>query len=170
MLEAARVEFDRTESLFAFDMCYQGQTHTVEVPLNALSDGGEIQLTEPSIREAFETRYRQSYGRPLEGLAERMLNLRVSVIGRRPRFDLSLLAPTNTEGNSHIGERAVWIGDGWHETPIYERLTLPVGSVVSGPAILEQSDATIFIEPGMCGKVDGFGNLIVQSNRCEDVA
>lgn len=170
MLEAARVEFDRTESFFALDMCYQGQTHTVEVPLQSLSSSGKVQLTETGIREAFETRYRQSYGRPLEGLAERMLNLRVSVIGRRPRFDLSLLAPTNTEGDFHTGERAVWIGDGWYETPIYERLTLPVGSVVSGPAILEQSDATIFIEPGMCGEVDGFGNLIIQSTRREDVA
>lgn len=169
MLEAARVEFDRTESFFAFDMCYQGQTHTVEVPLQSLSNGVEIQLTEAGIREAFEARYRTSYGRPLEGLAERMLNLRVSVIGRRPRFDLSLLAPVDTEGDSRIGERAVWIGDAWHETPIYERLVLPVGTRVSGPALLEQSDATIFIEPGMSGTVDDFGNLIIQSNGREDV-
>jgi len=32
---------------------------------------------------------------------------------------------------------------------------------VPGPAILEQPDGTIFVDPGLVGEVDGFGNLIV---------
>ena len=36
------------------------------------------------------------------------------------------------------------------------------GAVVSGPAILEQPDTTIFIDPGLAGTVDRFGNVILE--------
>ena len=38
-----------------------------------------------SIRDAFEARYRHVYGRPLDGIPVRVLNLRVSAIGYRPK-------------------------------------------------------------------------------------
>jgi N-methylhydantoinase A len=34
--------------------------------------------------------------------------------------------------------------------------------MIEGPAILEQQDATVFIEPDLRGKVDGFGNIIIE--------
>ena len=34
--------------------------------------------------------------------------------------------------------------------------------VVAGPAILEQSDTTIFIDPGLSAEVDSYGNLVVK--------
>ena len=37
--------------------------------------------------------------------------------------------------------------------------TLPVGATIDGPAILEQPDATILIDPGLVGRVDRLGNL-----------
>jgi N-methylhydantoinase A len=40
-------------------------------------------------------------------------------------------------------------------------LKLPVGATIPGPSILEQPDTTIFIEPGMSGAVDRFGNIIL---------
>jgi N-methylhydantoinase A len=30
-----------------------------------------------------------------------------------------------------------------------------------GPALLEQADTTIFVDPGLIGEVDEFGNLII---------
>ena len=44
------------------------------------------------------------------------------------------------------------------------RRMLPVDAVVEGPAILEQDDATIFIEPDLRGRVDRFGNVIIERN------
>ncbi len=41
-------------------------------------------------------------------------------------------------------------------------LALPVGARVAGPAILEQSDTTIFVDPGLGAEVDRFGNLVVK--------
>ncbi|MCH2294103.1 MAG: hypothetical protein MK488_03840 [SAR324 cluster bacterium] len=43
----------------------------------------------------------------------------------------------------------------------YQRLELAVGCRIQGPALFEQPDTTIFLEPGMDAEVDRFGNLII---------
>jgi N-methylhydantoinase A len=91
------------------------------------------------------------------------MNLRVTVVGKRPKFDLSILAPAQDGSASvqAIGSRQVWADGAWHDAAIYERLVLPVDSVVQGPAILEQPDTTIFVDPDLEGRVDRFGNLLI---------
>ncbi len=163
LLDNAGVTFGGVECTFEFDMSYLGQTHTVDVPLKVTYDGNTTGINADNVREAFEERYRQVYGRPLVGIAIRVLNLRVSSLGYRPKFDLTLLAPKGEASmeDAFTGTRDVWYDGAWHETRIYDRLPLPVGSVVPGPAILEQPDTTIFIEPDLTGEIDRFGNLII---------
>jgi N-methylhydantoinase A len=55
----------------------------------------------------------------------------------------------------------VHIGGAWHDTALYDRLSLPVAAAIPGPAILSQPDTTILIEPGLVGRVDPFGNLVI---------
>ncbi len=160
LLARAGVNFDTTETLYELDMSYQGQTHTVVVPLPL---GPGVAPTRALIATAFEARYRAVFGQPLNGIAMRILNLRVGAIGHRPRFDLTLLAPVDgvEPAQAQTGTRQVWFDGAAHETPIYDRLPLRVGAAIPGPAILEQPDATIWIEPGLQGDVDRFGNLVI---------
>ena len=61
-----------------------------------------------------------------------------------------------------MATRKVWFdsqSNNWHDTPIYRREGLPAGTVLTGPAIVEQLDATTVIEPGDHARVDAFGNL-----------
>ncbi|MEL0110519.1 MAG: hydantoinase/oxoprolinase family protein, partial [Rickettsiales bacterium] len=164
LLDAAEVVLSGTECVFELDMSYQGQTHTLDVTLPVALDTSGLALSEAGVRMAFESRYRELYGRPLEGLPERVLNFRVAVVGHRPKFDLSLLAPDDdaTLDKARSGSRRIWVDGGWHDAAIFARLDLPVGAEIAGPAILEQPDTTILIEPGLTGTVDAFGNLIVR--------
>jgi len=163
-LDAARTHFEGRDIEFTLDMAYQGQTHTVPVPLPVtVKDGTVTPPTEEQIGEAFDTAYRATYGRLLKNGTRRVINLRSAVTGRRPRFDLATLAP---QGGSieaaHKGSRQVHFGDSWHQTELYDRLALPVGAEVPGPAILEQPDTTVLIEPGLVGKVDSYGNTLIE--------
>lgn len=163
LLNNAGVVFAGTEVRFELDMSYLGQTHTVDVVLPLRFDGTGTGVNQDVIHGAFEARYRDVYGRQLSGIAIRVLNLRVTVIGQRPKFDLTLLAPADGVSleNARTGTRAVWFDGALHDTGIYDRLPLSVGVQVPGPAILEQPDATICIEPDLTGEVDRFGNLII---------
>ena len=165
LLDAAKSSFERRDVEIELDMAYVGQTHTVSVPLPVSVEGGRV--TPPSraeIAEAFDAAYLKSYGRLLEKGTRRVMNLRTAVIGRRPKFDLGALAPAEggTVEGALKGHREVHFGDAWHETAIFRRLELPVGAVIEGPAILEQPDTTILIEPGLSGTVDRFGNILIE--------
>ena len=62
------------------------------------------------------------------------------------------------------GNRSVWFEQGWQETSVYHREPLKPGSVIHGPALLEQMDSTIVLEPDDTMEVDPFGNLILTLN------
>src|SRR5712692_6689634 len=156
LIERPQAAFTARDVVVELDMSYVGQTHTVAVPLG--------NLDRAAIRAAFEARYRAAYGRLLEGIAMRVLNLRVAVIGRRPKLDLMRLAP-KPGGNvaaAQLGMRRIYVDGGFVDAPVYARLDLPAGAVIPGPAILEQPDTTIFVDPGLEGSVDRFGNVLLE--------
>jgi len=163
-LDAARTHFEGRDTEFTLDMAYLGQTHTVSVPLPVVATGGKVTPpSEDDIATAFDSAYRATYGRLLQNGTRRVINLRSAVTGRRPRFDLSTLAPKGGSVDAAFkGTRPVHFGDSWHETRLYSRLDLPVGAEIEGPAILEQPDTTVLIEPGLVGKVDAYGNTLIE--------
>ncbi|SLN71420.1 Acetophenone carboxylase gamma subunit [Oceanibacterium hippocampi] len=164
MLDAAHTRFLSRGTTFELDMSYVGQTHTVAVPLDVSVENGKVvPPTRAEVADAFDKAYRAAYGRVLPNGVRRVMNLRSAVTGRRPKFDLSTLAPetTGTVEGARKATRKVYFGDNWHETAIYNRLDLPVGAAIHGPAILEQPDTTVLIDPGLTGTVDRFGNTII---------
>lgn len=164
MLDASNTTFEGRETAFTLDMAYLGQTHTVSVPLPVrVQDGQVTPPTEATIADAFDTAYRATYGRLLKNGTRRVMNLRSAITGRRPRFDLRALAPKGgSVAEAKKGTRPVYFGGNWHDTTIYDRLALPVGAIIPGPAILEQPDTTVLIEPGLAGRVDDHGNTIIE--------
>jgi N-methylhydantoinase A len=154
-LDSAGVAFEAVRESIELDMLYVGQSHTVrvEVPRDALERA--------DIGAAFEAAYRAAYGRALGGIAVRILNLRYARIGVRPKFDLAVLAPKATAMPPSLGTQAVFHAGKWWDATRFARLDLPVDATVDGPAILEQGDTTIWLEPGFSGRVDALGNLLI---------
>ncbi|MBE1284439.1 MAG: hydantoinase/oxoprolinase family protein [Rhodobacteraceae bacterium] len=163
LLEAAQSRFEARDIVFELDMAYIGQTHTVSVPLPVkVTDGRVHAASVEEVEHAFEETYRATYGRLLKDGMCRVMNLRTAVIGRRPKFDLRTLAPVAGDMKAaKLGSRKVHFGDAWHETAIYDRLALPIGAAIPGPAILVQPDTTVLIDPGLVGQTDDYGNTII---------
>jgi N-methylhydantoinase A len=167
VVAASGVPVERTDVLYELDMHYLGQTHTVRVPLPVAPEyleGQPLGVTEGMVRSAFEAAYLASFSRLLPGLATRIVTLRVAAIGRRPAFDFSVFAPDPSASleKARQGSRQVWFDGGWRDTSIWARLDLPAEATIEGPAILEQADATTVIEPGLSGRIDAMGNLVVE--------
>lgn len=164
VVAAAGLSVERIEVAYELDMHYLGQTHTVAVALPVTLAGDTTGISEAAIRSAFDRAYAASFSRLLPGIPVRIVSLRTIATGRRPPFDLSVFRPPADASREQAfkGKRPVWIDGGWRETTIWSRLDLPAGAVIEGPAILEQPDSTVFVDPGLQARGDALGNLIVE--------
>ena len=164
VVAAAGIAVERIDVSFELDMHYLGQTHTVSVPLPVTLAPCGTGITETMVRTAFDKAYAAAFGRLLPGIPMRIVSLRTAAIGCRPPFDLTAFAPGPDASidKAAKGSRPVWYAGAWHETRVWSRLDLPVGAIIDAPAVLEQPDATIFIDPGLRGRVDHLGNVIVE--------
>jgi len=158
-LDAARANYCRE-----LDLRYAGQGYELRTPLDGLFDECVSAATLAAARVRFDERHAQIHGhsakdRPVEILSYR-LRLRVEV----PKFERreEAWSSPGPARNARKGEREVWFG-GAHAvvSALYERDRLDPGAVLTGPAIVEQFDATTAIPPGWRATVDGFRNLVM---------
>ncbi|MGB0710389.1 MAG: hydantoinase/oxoprolinase family protein [Candidatus Puniceispirillaceae bacterium] len=150
------------DRIIELDMLYMGQSHSVAVPI--LEDPDK--LTIASIGAAFDRAYAKAYSRPLTGIPIRILNLRLSMVGVRPAIDLQILAKgarADSVASCLISEQPIYADGAWHNGQIIDRLRLPEGAEIHGPALLVQPDATIYLDPFISATVDSFGNIIMKA-------
>lgn len=161
-LDSAATTFESVQVQTELDMLYVGQTHTVAVDVQQAFAAGQPGEVIERVDNAFATAYARQFGQTLSGVARRVMNLRVTVTGIRKKFDLAALAPAANLAPPSPVYRPVYSNDRWQDTPVYERLMLPVGCTVDGPAVFEQSDTTVWLEDGYTATVDVLGNLVVK--------
>jgi N-methylhydantoinase A len=147
------------------DLRYTGQGYELRTPLDGLFTGRLTAEALARAREKFDERHAQIHGhaakeRPLEVVSYR-LRLRVSVPKYEPREEAAPLSP-RPAADAVKGLRKISLNGAMTDATLYERDRLDVGATVTGPAIVEQLDATTVIPPGWMGQVDGFSNLILQ--------
>ncbi len=160
LIERSKASLKSVKSVIELDMLYVGQSHSVSVPLTADINS----LTVDKIRKSFIDVYSQNYSRPLSGIPIRILNLRISVIGVRPAVDLKILAKGNRAKKIEeciLAEQKIYAEGTWHNAQIIDRLRLPEGSLIHGPALLVQGDATIYVDPKITARTDKFGNIVM---------
>ena len=110
-------------------------------------------------------RYDRRFNIRLDGMRARVASLRTTVLGRRKPLDLAMLVGAQSAagkpGGAADARRRVRFGAAWLDTPILRRKALRPGQTIAGPAIVEQLDTTVLIDPQATGKVDRLGNIII---------
>jgi len=140
---------------YAADMRYVGQAYELEVPIAPpLAPAGV-----PEIVAAFHAVHERVYGYARAQQPVEFVNFRAVHTYPLPRPAVTPAArATGTLDDARIDERRAYF-DGFVPTTIYERARLPLGVRLAGPAIVEQSDTTTVIPPGVAVRVDDAGNL-----------
>jgi len=168
LLERERIGADGCVVLVEAEMRFQGQTHTITVPLNRQD------LSAPAILAVMEANYLRRFGRMFSGRTPVVSSIRTTVVGPAPSLSLEALsariakdrrsartAAPSLSRRLHIGPRSV-------DCPVYARDSLAIGQTVVGPAIIEQRDTTCLIDEGFRAYVDPHLNIRVQSEKYED--
>ena len=157
LIAEERIEVRDVRSEYSADMQFLGQTHLLRVPLPSATPSRD------DLQRLFEAAYNARFKVDLPEIRANLMNLNVSVTGRRAEMDLSrLIDPAGRRAQAEPQEtRAVWFG-AWVDTPVYWRDHLPLKMNMQGPAIIEQMDTTLVVEPGCRITSDSDGNLIVE--------
>ncbi len=143
---------------FSVDMQFVGQSHVVRVDLQDGRPSREV------LQARFEAVYWERFKVELAEIRARIVNVNCSVVGETEPVDLSALVdPSGRRTSAEVSRmRRVIFEDGARDTPVYWRDHLPLDAVIEGPAVIEQMDTTILIEPGWVARGDAMGNLIVE--------
>ena len=149
----------------ALDLRYVGQGYELRVSLEGLGAAGLDGEAMARARERFDRQHARIHGhaaaeKPLEVVSYRV-RARVPV----PRFEPVLadaVAEAPPTPDAVKGKRLVYFeAAAGTETTIYDRGRLKAGAVFSGPAIVEQPDATTTVPAGWTAAVDRSMNLVL---------
>jgi N-methylhydantoinase A len=136
---------DQLSYSHSLDLCYDGQSFTLNVPWRGLASA------ENDFRAAHERRYGHSLAVPL-----RLINVRLSIIERvHRRPDLGLV--DRPAAGDPVA--AVPVGSWSDLVPLWRRDGLIAGQRLGGPAIVLEAVGTTYISPGWSALVDAYGNL-----------
>ena len=157
LVQSESSDITGVDVIYEADLFYDGQSHFFRVPIK--SPG----FSSAMIAEDLARRYKNKFGLELSNMRPMVGNLRTTVIGRRPDIDLRLLS-AGEKVQAEARYRSVFVGGRWQETQLFRRENLVPSDVVFGPAIVDQLDTTVLIEPGHTAKVDAYSNLIITKN------
>jgi N-methylhydantoinase A len=163
LLEGRAAEIERVTIRHEADMQFRGQTHVLTVPV------GSPEVARDDLRRAFEQAYWARFEVDLPEMRAQLVSLRTTVIGHRRPVSLEGFAPPARHGGPEA-RRPVWFDEGWMETPVYRRESLPAGAELEGPAIIEQLDTTTVLEPPDRLRVDALGNLEIRVRPLDGAA
>ena len=157
------VTISNIEYRHSADIQFIGQTHLLNVPVPS------VNISTEELQKRFEEVYYNRFHVELNEIRANLVNLNTTVIGNRPELDLKqLIDPAKRKtklADALLTKRKVWFDKQWHDTPVYSRELLPPDATIKGPAVLEQMDTTIVIEPDCTANSDADGNLIVEVNQ-----
>jgi N-methylhydantoinase A len=132
-------------------MRYVGQSFTLSIPWNPADHDWS------TVREALDARHRETFGyADLDNDVE-IVNVRLVSLGLvdKPRLTFT---PRQNAGLT-IECRRVWF-DGWIDCPVLDREAMQIGSVLEGPAIIEEAGGTSVVPPGWSVGVHPSGALL----------
>lgn len=159
-LEADGIAKARIRLVREADLRYAGQSMEVRVvaPAGAIDRGFVDALI-----DAFHAAHRRNFGYDYKGDQKiEIVNFCVSGFGMIERPSLPKLAAKSGAKAQPKGQRPVYFDDALRETEIFDRATLPPGTAIEGPAIVEEFGSTSVVFPGQTLHVDDHGIMVIR--------
>ena len=160
-LDSEAVPPDRRELARSADLRYAHQGFEVTVEMAGTRVG---QDSMGAMIQSFHGEHHRLFGFSLDQPVE-VVTLRVTARGQMEAARISRISrEPGTAAESLLGRRRAYFEDaaGFVDCDIYNRASLSPGSTIAGPAILENIDSTVVIDPGWRARIDEFGNSIMQ--------
>ncbi|MEO7397900.1 MAG: hydantoinase/oxoprolinase family protein, partial [Ilumatobacteraceae bacterium] len=159
VLAAAGANDARIRMRYGVDARYIGQGNEITIWVGE-GEGWRWPVSYSQVVEMFERDYRRIYGMTIPDVGIEAVTWRLQAFAEATQVE------PQTGVGSGVGEarhsRPVRFSRGAAsvDTPVYRRIDLGVGQVVTGPAIVEERETTAVIRPGWVAEVAPDGSLI----------
>jgi N-methylhydantoinase A len=159
-LERDGIEASRIRLVREADIRYAGQSMEVRVA----APGGAVDTAFLSgLIGAFNAAHRRTFGYDYAGQQKiELVNLCVSGFGLIERPQMPRLAGGAGKPTPKAS-RSVYFGAEFRDTFVFDRTSLPPGSRINGPAVIEEFGSTTVVFPGQFVEVDPHGILVIRS-------
>jgi len=157
-LAEERLPDDRMRFERSLDLRYAGQSFELSVPV---PDGDIDPETLSTVADRFHDRHRKRYGHAYEDEPIELVTLRLSARGVVETPDLRPSESGGTIEDAIDSRRDVVFDGTGHETPIYDRTALPIGTEFDGPAVVAGPESTVVVRPGQHAQMNEYGSIIV---------
>ena len=136
------------------DCRYAGQGYELTIPA-----GGDFFA-------AFHRVHQQRYGHSDATRTVEIVNVRARMAGLTPKPGLERAPRGGASPAAALGaQRRIFVGGTWRPAEFYHRARLRAGNRIHGPAVVSEYGATTFVPPGWSGRVDTFGNVVLEPEK-----
>ncbi|WP_159592436.1 hydantoinase/oxoprolinase family protein [Chelativorans xinjiangense] len=140
------------------EMRYVGQSFQVDV---RLPDAAVEERDIAAMHDAFHQEHERIYSHADRSAPVEFVDLRLRVRGAMS-IPEPASARTAASGGAGKGARPMrFQGRSFPEAPVYQRSRLSPDQTLQGPAVIEQSDATIVVPPGFVARAGAFGTILM---------
>ncbi|HEX6232456.1 MAG TPA: hydantoinase B/oxoprolinase family protein [Jiangellaceae bacterium] len=139
--------------------------HRAHLRYNGTDTALPVQLADPMTMAAeFEAAYRRTYSFLLDRpLVVEALSAEAVARSHTTTPDLAPIHSVRPGGLSQDREDVrVYTGGWWRDVPLYERADLSADTLITGPAIIAEPNATTVVDDGWQASVSSLGHLIVE--------
>jgi N-methylhydantoinase A len=145
------------------DLRFQGQEYELTLPLpdrELTPDDAE------TLAADFFTLYERTYGEGTAwvGVPATLVNYSVTVVGRQPGPTLAAASRNgHTPDSARRGAREAYLPDVGRreEIPVYDGALCDPGIRIEGPAIIDETDTTIYVPTGTTAERDEYLNYVL---------
>jgi N-methylhydantoinase A len=142
----------------SLDMRYAGQGYELTLPCPYPMKTGDI----AALRKHFDEAHKENFGHTAPDEPVEIVSWRLRGIGLVPPVPVRKYERTGATLESARREIRKARFDGETvDCPVYQREGLDIGTILNGPAIIDQLDCTTVIFPGQRARVDEYRNLII---------
>ncbi len=142
------------------DVRYVGQSFELTIDCPNLGRRGDLHQT---IGSRFFQAHRQRFGYADRREAVEIVNLRVKLEVPVDKPSAEPQPEVGPDPAAGLLERVeVVFQEGNLPTSLYDRERLEAGNHIDGPALMLQLDTTVVVSPGWSGRVDAYGNILLE--------
>ena len=142
-------------------MCIRDRNFELAVPLETVGDQVPAMVV-GDLQQRFFSTHEDNYGYfnpddPIE-----IINIRLTASGRlAPLADYRKLEVSDTAPVTTRERDVVFRSDKPVTCPVFNRNDLKAGHILTGPAVIDQLDATTLLYPGDVGTIDETATLLI---------